>query len=82
MRIKVSCNLQQGKQQVIAACALGASVAEILYRSSPIDIGEKAVITKAGALQDLGRADVQDIFDGGLRAKLVGAVQRYGTGRE
>jgi len=51
--------------------ALGASVAEILDRASPIDIGEKPFITKAGALQELGRADVQDLFEGGLRAKLV-----------
>ena len=55
MRIQVSRDFEQRRQQPEIARTGVMLLPEILHRARPIDIGKKAVVTQAGALEHLGR---------------------------
>ena len=82
MRIKLGCDLQQGKKQIVALGIVMMPSAKILHGTSPIDVGKKAVIAQTGSLQYRGRTQEQDFFDSGARTKLVGAMKEQGAGSQ
>src|ERR1700733_11133601 len=80
LRIEVRRYVEHGIERVVALRAAVMPSAEILHGARPIDIGKKAVVTQAGALEHPGRTEVQHFFEGGLRTKFVDAMNRYGAG--
>jgi len=81
-RIEMRGDVEQRKKQVIASRAVVVPSAKILHGARPIDIGKQAVVAQTGALQHLGRIEIQHVFERGLWAKFVGAMKYYGTGRQ
>src|ERR1700721_338275 len=79
LRIEVRRYVEQGIEKVVASRAGRVPSAKILYRARPIDSGKKAVVTEAGALQYLGRTEIQHFFDRSLRTKFVDAMKHYGA---
>src|SRR5580700_739585 len=80
LRIEVRRYVEQGIEKVVALRAGVMPSTKILHGARPIDIGKKAVVTQAGALEHLGRTEEQHFFEAGLRTKIVGATQHYGAG--
>ena len=75
MRIQCGSNLQQRGEQIVVRGVVVMAIAEILNGARPVNVSEKAFVAEAGALQNLGRTDVKNFFQGGLGANLVDASQ-------
>src|ERR1700722_4663119 len=80
LRIEVRRYVEQGIEKVVAFRDGGLPSADILHSARPIDIGKKAVVTQAGALEHLGRTEIQHFFDRGLWTKFVDAMKHYSAG--
>src|SRR5580658_4551714 len=69
MRIQMSGNFKQRRQQVVAGREGMMPRAKVLHGASPVNTGQQTVITETGALDHLRRTQEENFIERGLRAE-------------
>lgn len=75
-------DLEKGGEQRVVLSVGVMFAAKILHRTSPVDIGQQALVTQAQAFQNLGRGDVEDFLERGALAKLVQTAEQKHGGQQ
>jgi hypothetical protein len=76
MRIQLSRDFEERREQFVAGGCETMPVAEVLDGASLVNAGHQAIVTEAGALDHFRRIEEKDFVERGLRAKLVNAMKQ------